>query len=1096
MLDNQETVQVDNSFYIDVPKGFQAFDNADEHLVCIETGRPYYFVMNKGQCESEVPDIMYQSEVFIGIYKKIEHPTPDCRGDLSLSVTEWLPNRIRDTYELSVAYAPPSINDEFASLKFGIVLSSCYYIGVFRLNGGGHTVDEVETTAKALLGTINIGEDPDDSFFFADNDDLLEYLGDAQEVIIPRGTRNIEPGAFFHCSMTSVVIPEGVDSIKENAFQECDISSITFLSSVPKICCAFSDCTNLESVYFSDWESFLNMSDYNSCEEERTWGNADVYINGEMLTDKIVIPDGVTRIGEGVFHHWDITSITIPNSVTSIGSCALSDCTGLTSITIPESVTSIGSGAFMGCEHLESVYFNDLNSFLSIDFEYDEPGWEDVNYYFNGELVKDIVIPDGMTSIGCFYGCISLESITIPDSVKTVSEESFYYCKNLKSLHLNFSDLNSFLNIDRITGTYGSWLDNVDYYIDGELLTELTIPEDVTKIEEYAFSGCKSLQRVTISNSVISIEGSAFSGCKALESVHFSNLTSVLKMSHDGWAGWKDVDYYIDGELLTDLTVPEGITTINNRAFEECRSLKSIKIPDSVTSIGNHAFKGCTSLTSIMIPKGVVKIGEQAFCGCKSLESIKIPDSVTSIGDHAFEGCTSLTSIMIPKGVVKIGEQAFRGCKSLESVTIPSSVTSIGEDAFGGCSSLERITNPEILKLYPKDAFNKCEALERVYFSDLTSVFKMSHEGRNCWKDVDYYIDGELLTDLIVPEEITTINDHAFEGCRSLVNIMMPTSVTSIGNHAFKNCSNLASIMIPESVTKIGDDAFAGCKSLERVNFSDVTRVCGILYNRYPDWKDVDYYIDGKLLTELTSPEDVTNIEAYAFSGCKSLVSITMLEGVTSIDKYAFYGCSNLTSITLPASVRYIAEGAFAGCESLERVYFSDISSVCGILHNRYPGWKDVDYYIDGKLLTELTIPESVVHIGDHAFEGCRSLKSITIPNSVTSIYDYTFYGCSNLVSITIPEGVTSIQGYAFYGCSNLTGITIPNSVRSIDEYAFYGCSNLASIIIPDSVLRIGGYHADENTFKKCDNLIIHAHSPSCAEVYAKTNNIPFETID
>lgn len=315
--------------------------------------------------------------------------------------------------------------------------------------------------------------------------------------------------------ITSVKIPDTVKAIGEYAFKDCKtITSITISDSVTVIGYeAFEGCSSLESILFKDWDSFCRVDvDYEGWDSP-WWGGADIIINGELISGEVTIPEGATRIGQRLFM----------------------GCTNLTSITIPESITRIGESAFL-CQ-LENVYFSDLNSFLKIDFEDDCPGWEDVNYYFNGELAKDIVIPPGVTSIGCYYGCISLESLTIPDSVKTISDEGFYGCENLKRLY--FSDLTSVLHLERIQGLYGSYLRDVDYYIGGELLVDLIVPDYLNAIGCDAFCGCKSLRRVIISNSVTSIGSEAFSGCKSLESI----------------------------------TIPDSVTSIGSSAFSCCDNL-------------------------------------------------------------------------------------------------------------------------------------------------------------------------------------------------------------------------------------------------------------------------------------------------------------------------------------------------------------------------------------------------------------------------------------------------------------------------------------------------------------------------------------------
>ena len=224
-------------------------------------------------------------------------------------------------------------------------------------------------------------------------------------------------------------------------------------------------------------------------------------------------------------------------------------------------------------------------------------------------------------------------------------------------------------------------------------------------------------------------------------------------------------------------SIRKGTKIICDRAFVDCKSLRSIVIPDGITSIGYGAFSGCKSLADIVIPDSVSSIGDCAFEGCKSLCSLVIPDSVTSIGEGAFYDCKSLISIVIPDSVTSIGRGAFSGCTSLTNIAIPDGVTSIGDCAFCGCESLSNIVIPDSVTSIEDSAFNGCESLNSV----------------------------------VIPDGVTSIGDCAFCGCESLSNIVIPDGVTSIGESAFLRCGSLTNIAIPDGVTSIGYCAFDGC---------------------------------------------------------------------------------------------------------------------------------------------------------------------------------------------------------------------------------------------------------------------------------------------
>ena len=329
-----------------------------------------------------------------------------------------------------------------------------------------------------------------------------------------------------------------------------------------------------------------------------------------------------------------------------------------------------------------------------------------------------------------------------------------------------------------------------------------------------------------------------------------SNLTwtldseGVLTISGSGdmhGYGSSDAPWYGSRSRVKSAVIAEGVTSIGESAFENCRSLTSVTIPNSVTSIGWSAFFYCKSLTSVTIPDSVTSVGAYAFLGCTSLTSVTIPNSVTSIGGCAFDECWSLTSVTIPDSVTSIGDSAFASCTSLTSVTIPDSVTSIGGGAFAWCTSLTGIWVTEGNSHYSSDASGVLFSKDKTTLVQYPGAFAA----------------------YAIPDSVTSIGAGAFGGCTSLTSVTIPDSVTSIGQHAFNGCRSLTSVTIPDGVTSIGAYAFSECSSL----------------------------------TSVTIPDSVTSIGGIAFGNCKSLTSVTIPDSVTSIGDGAFASCTSLTDV-------------------------------------------------------------------------------------------------------------------------------------------------------------------------------------------------------
>lgn len=288
---------------------------------------------------------------------------------------------------------------------------------------------------------------------------------------------------------------------------------------------------------------------------------------------------------------------------------------------------------------------------------------------------------------------------------------------------------------------------------------------------------------------------------------------------------------------------------------------------------------------------------------------------------------------------------------------------------------------------------------ESINNENIIAIGKNAFEG--CW----------ALTNIEIPNSVTSIGDFAFMGCTSLQNIKIPDGVTHIGANAFDHCIKLASIAISNSVINIAVNAFSSCTSLTNIVVDNGNPYyCSIEGNLFSkDRKTLVYYAIGKIQTSFTVPNSVTCIGNSAFSGGVKLMSVAIPNSVISIGNYAFSSCTSLTSIEIPNSVTSIGMGAFLNCSSL----------------------------------TSIEIPNSITSFNDNTFSNCVSLKSIVIPTSVTNIGESVFASCTSLESVVIPNSVTSVGELAFYGCSSIRSVKIPRSVIEIGAWAFVNCPNL-----------------------------------------------------
>ncbi len=1025
-----------------------------------------------------------------------------CSSLTSIVVAEG--NTVYDSRENCNAIIETSSNTLIVGCQNTVIPNSVTSIGEYAFIGSSLTSIEIPNSVTFI------------------DEHVFNFCSDLESIVVEAGntvydSRNncnaiIETSTnklLYGCVNT--VIPSDVTSIGDYAFVgKNNITTIIIPDNVISIgAYAFNECLNLESIVFEENSKLERFEDGNvwgcfyNCKELKsiTIPKSVKYIGRETFKasglENIVFEEGskLDAIGYLAFSGCSsLTSIEIPNSVTSIEQSAFSGCSSLTSIEIPNPVTSVGNYAFKGCSSLTSIIchaenvpetessaFNDCPSDMTIYvpvnsvalYQATEP-WNNYNIVAIPEIGDNTIIDYEGYSLQ--FTIINIEpaecevicstqpttgtAITIPSSVEIggmecsvtkVGYQAFFCCYSLTNIEIP----NSVTSIG-----------NSAFYGCSEL-TSIEIPNSVTSIGYSAFYYCNSLTSIEIPNSVTSIGERAFYSCSSLERIVVENGNTVYD-SRD------NCNAIIETQTNTLLygcmntIIPNSVTSIGNSAFSNCSSLTSIEIPNSVTSIGDKAFSYCYNLTSIRChAEDVPETDANTFLYCQSSMNIQVPENsvdlykvtspwynynITKIypfqnGDNTIidYGDYSLLFIIINVEPAECKVTCFTQPTEPTAITIPSSVeinemeisvTSIGYEAFYNCDYLTSIEIPNSVTSIGYRAFYDCDYLTSIEIpNSVTSI------GEAAFSYCHY------LTSIEIPNSVTSIGNSAFSGCSNLTSIEIPNSVTSIGYSAFSYCYKLTSIEIPNSVTSIGNRVFFSCYNLETMTVDESNTV-------YDSRENCNAIIETETNTLISGcmnsfiPNGVTSIGDNAFSRCYNLTSIEIPNSVTSIGISAFSDCDYLTSIEIPNSVTSIENYAFSGCSALETMSVEEGNSVYDSRENCNAIIKtETNTLVSG--CKSSIIPNSVTSIGISAFSGCSELTSIEIPNSVTSIGDSAFSECYSLTNIEIPNSVSYIGNYAFSGCSLTSIESHASEVPETGNNVFYNCPSDITIMVP-----------------------------------------------
>lgn len=649
----------------------------------------------------------------------------------------------------------------------------------------------------------------------------------------------------------------------------------------------------------------------------------------------------------------------------------------------------------------------------------------------SGSTMSTIVIPSSVENEGITYTVttiaergfnnVNIHSLTIPPTITLIKSTAFKWCNNLKTI--NISDLSSWCRINFYDDGSNPVIKARCLYINGNELTKLVIPEDITRINAGTFYGCNSLRSVVVPDHVTYIGIRAFDACTNLESIQIGN----------------------------------NVETIEHRAFADCRSLQELRIPKSVSLIGTELLWQ-TSLSSIIVDSENPYYDSREDCnaiiytptdilisGCKNTV---IPDGVKRIEDKAFFGNPDLTSIVVPSSVESIGMMAFDGCRNLRSVTLPN-LKSIG--FFGSLSSIQDVN------MMFKDNEDFLNYITR---EDLHFVFYQQSLDRQPHR---LFINGELLTEVNLPSSVTKIPSDAFRLCTDIKSATFSESITEIGTMAFDGCTGLETISIPPSLSQVRYNAFNGCTGLKAVNISNLKAWCNISFDSgdsayessaNPLYHAHSLYLNGEKVDNLVIPEDVEAISNSSFIGA-DITSLTINNTVSSVGHGAFKSCGNLKQINFGHSLKTIGKYSFDNCPSLTSVIIPE--SVTTIKEDAFGYCKNLNY---------LDIGDGVETIGSSAFYLCSNLKNIKLGRSLKSLEQTVFFLACKVDAVICTAPVPPTFMTAMFINAKNTILYVPENLVATYKAHYFGTQFKDVLPLDESDIKIPTFDGDVQNYK------------------------------
>jgi hypothetical protein len=759
--------------------------------------------------------------------------------------------------------------------------------------------------------------------------------------------------AFSECDiLPTVSLPQGVSSMEKAAFRSCDsLKTFTFLGAsaiktIPEQC--FEYCISLERITIPDAVETMEAEAFYACREitEITFGTGLKVLSNSYYTfsyceklRKMTLPGSAFPFTGSVWMSNDVVLYVHPALVDTYRESDYTKNYHVMAIGQPTdfTVTTTAGGQLQG--KVEAVGL--ANNVLQLT----------VSGPLNG------------TDIDYIHRAMpNIEVLNLKDASIVPGGDS-YHQWNVSA--------NGTATIETYFGPWNTEANVVGYvmFYNMPTLRSLSLPDGITKIGEYAFAQDRN---------------------QTFKLKHIDIPSGVTEIGHHA--------FWYTG--IEEVTVPAGVTRLEEYTFHHCHKLKKAVLPDGITFIGNSVFSECYELEDVNMPASIETIDAYAFYNNqKKTVPIVLPSTLKRIGTHAFQNNYKVRSITFSEGLESIGSYAFSNCNSVEAISLPETVTTIESNAFEGCDNITQFTFPAAITTVPSAVLYHCDKLQKVTLAEGT----------------------------------TRIEYNAFDQCPRLnaININQPT-LTYIGNYAFQN-TGFTSMTLPNQISEIGYAVFQSCQNLESINVPT-----GIDYVPY------DYCEGCTKLKSVQMHDGIRTIRHDAFWDCKLLTAIDLNDQITSIENTAFRGCESLASfsttsqtVALPSALTFIGHNAFLNAKALTGTI------------NVPEGVTEIEYNaFDGTSITAATLPDGLTRLGTGIFANTPNLASVKLPATITRIPNYTFQRATALKSINLPETVREI-GYCAFEYSGLESIELPDSLEVIETYAF-GSSQLRTIRIPD----------------------------------------------